>query len=110
MASPTAVASNLKLMTATPDNGHAGDTVTVAAEGMPPGKSLELFWSTFDGKYLTEVAPADVKYIDRSFQKKRTSLGKFTVDRGGKLSANVTIPDDYGETHDIFGVVDGADV
>jgi len=109
-ATATPVPADLKLMKAQPDTGHSGDRVTISGDGLPPGKSLELMWATWQGKYVTEVARADVKYIDRSFEKKRVSLGSFPVDSAGKLSAVVTIPDDYGETHDIFGVVDGTDV
>ena len=103
-------ADDPKLMKAQPDKGHSGDRVTISGDGLPPGKSLQLMWSTWDGRYVTEVAPADVRFIERKFEATRVPLGTFPVDGAGKLTAEVTIPDDYGETHDIFGVVDGVDV
>jgi hypothetical protein len=93
-----------------PDTGHSGDKITIAATGFPPNKPAEVMWATSEGKFVTEVAIADVKYIDRSFQKKRTSLGTAQVDAEGKLSGTFTVPNDYGETHDIYATVDGADV
>ena len=110
MTSPTVAPADLKLMKVQPDTGHSGDQITISGDGLPAGKQAELLWATSEGKYVTEVAPADVKYIDRSFQKKRISLGKAQVDAQGRLSGTFTIPDDYGETHDIYAVVNGGDV
>lgn len=104
------VAPDLKLMKVQPDTGHSGDKVAISGEGLPAGKTAELMWATSDGKFVTEIAPADVKYIDRSFQKKRVSLGKAQIDAQGQLSGTFAVPDDYGETHDIYAVVDGGDV
>ncbi len=108
--SPTATPADLKLMKVQPDTGHSGDKITISANGLPAGKQVELMWATSEGKYVTEVAPADVKYIDRSFQKKRISLGKAQIDAQGQLSWTFTVPNDYGETHDVYAVVDGSDI
>jgi len=102
-------ANNLILLKTEPDTGGIGDGFTVSGEGFAASAEVEFIWVTWDGDYVTEVHPADVKYIDRKWTEKRVSLGKAQADAAGKVTASFTVPDDFGETHDIFAVVDGED-
>src|SRR3989304_4186664 len=77
-------AENFILMTTQPDTGSIGDGFTVSGEGFPASAAVEFIWVTWDGDYVTEVHPADVKYIDRKWTEKRVSLGKAQADAAGK--------------------------
>ncbi len=114
--SPTAVpsaqatpAANLKPLKVVPDTGYIGDKFTITGEGLPPKTTVDFIWMTVEGDYITQVVPADVKYIDRTFPAKRVSLGKVDTDAQGNVSATFVAPDDFGETHNIYAAVDGKD-
>ena len=86
------------------DKPVVGARVTVSATGLPPGKEAELQWATVTGGWVIEdyYHFRGKKYTDTT-----TSLGRFPIDRDGRLAAQFTIPDDYGGIHDVIAVVDG---
>lgn len=87
-----------------------GTGFTISGEELPPGSTVDFVWVTWDGSYATETGPENVVFLERRFPEKRESLGSATVDAEGRVSASFVAPEDYGETHDIYGVVDGEDV
>ncbi|MBM2826179.1 MAG: hypothetical protein HW403_243 [Dehalococcoidia bacterium] len=105
-----APAAALKLLKTSPDKGYVGDSFTMTGEGLPSGKEVEFAWVTVDGGYTTVVGPENVEFHEKTFEPKRVSLGRFPINAEGRLSASLKAPDDYGEVHDIFAVVDGQDV
>ncbi len=113
--SPTAAASatpaaNLKSFKTVPEKGHIGESFAISTGGLPAKTTVEFFWKTAEGDYITQIVPADVKYIDRTFPAKRVSLGKAETDAQGNVTATFVVPEDFGETHDIYAAVDGKDV
>ena len=86
------------------DTPVVGARVTVSATGLPPGREAELQWSTVTGGWVIEdyYHFRGKKYTDTT-----TSLGRFPIDREGRLTALFTIPEDYGGIHDVIAVVDG---
>ncbi len=108
-AATTAPAKTLKLLKATPDNGSSGTPFTITGEGLPADKDAEIFWSGVDGSWDTTASPENIQFNKRVFQNRRISLGKAHIDAGGKISAPVVAPDDFGEVHDIFVAVAGED-
>ena len=100
----------IKLLKVEPVKGYAGDAFTVAGEGLPAGKKVELFWATVDARYVTKVLVDNVEYHERNYEEKRVPLSSATVDGHGRLTAKVTAPEDFGEVHDIHAVIDGVDV
>ncbi len=109
-AAPTPTPIPLNPLKVQPDTGYIGDSFTITGEGLPAGKAVELFWVTWDGDYVTEVSLSDVKFIERKFTEKRVSLGQGKTNAQGQLTATFVAPDDYGETHDIYAVIEGQDV
>ena len=107
---PAATALPVRLMDAKPSSGSAGDSFTLSGDGFTPGKTLEFMWVTAEGTFKTVASAENVEFYDKTFVEKRISLGKATVDSAGKLSAAVKVPDDYGETHDIYAMQDGQPV
>jgi hypothetical protein len=51
-----------------------------------------------------------VEFYERLYEPKRVPFGRATVSSDGLLSATLAAPDDYGEIHDIYAVIDGQDV
>jgi len=86
------------------DTPVVGARVTVSATGLPPGREAELQWATVTGGWVIEdyYHFRGKKYTDTT-----TSLGRFPIDREGRLTALFTIPEDYGGIHDVIAVVDG---
>lgn len=108
-AAPTAAPVVMKVLKVDPVKGYIGERFTITAEGLAPNKEGELAWATVDGSYSTKVFPETVEFYERSYTSKRMSLGRATTDAQGKLNASLTVPDDYGEVHDIYLVMDGKD-
>ncbi len=100
---------SLNLLKTEPETGPVGTGFTISGEELPPGKTVEFMWVTWDGKYATDTGPENVVFLERQFDERRVSLGSVTVDAEGKISVSFVAPEDYGETHDIYGVIDGED-
>ena len=116
--SPVVIAQNpkpdgntapVKLLKVEPVKGYAGDSFTISAEGLPAGKKAEFFWSTAEAGYLTKVLTDNVEYHERKYDEKRAPLGSASADAQGRVSAKFTAPEDFGEVHDIYAVIDGQD-
>ena len=99
----------IKLLKVEPVKGYAGDSFTIAGEGLPAGKKVELFWATVDARYVTKVLVDNVEYHERNYEEKRIPLSSATVDGHGRMTAKVIAPEDFGEVHDIYAVIDGKD-
>ena len=100
----------IKLLKVEPVKGYTGDSFTIAGEGLPAGRTVEFFWSTVDARYLTKVLADNVEYHERSYDEKRVLLSSAIVDSQGRVTVKLTAPEDFGEVHDIYGVIDGRDV
>ncbi len=107
MASKSVPQKTLKV---NPEKGLVGTSISVTGEELPSGKQVEFIWVTVQGSYATKVSPETIEYYDRKYTAKRVSLGKATTSAQGKVTATLTIPEDYGEVHDIIAVVDGQEV
>lgn len=101
---------NLKPLKTEPAKGFVGDQFTVSVEGLTPGQQVDLHWMAVEGAYVTKISPDSLEYIERTYTPKRVPLGRGVADAQGRLNAGFPVPDDHGETHDIFAVVDGKDV
>ncbi|MBI2831858.1 MAG: IPT/TIG domain-containing protein [Chloroflexi bacterium] len=108
------VAVPFRLLKTSPERGPVGTSITVTGEGLPPGKQAEIIWATVDGSYKTGESTAGqtlgVEYNGRVFTPKRVSLGRTTIGGDGRVTGSATVPEDYGELHDIYLSVDGQDV
>ena len=106
----TAAPAPVKLLKVEPVKGYTGDSFTVTGDGFTPGNKVDFFWSTVDGAYATKVTPDNVEYHERKYEEKRVRLGGALVDPQGRVNTVFTAPEDFGEVHEIYAVVDGQDV
>ncbi|MBI2867284.1 MAG: hypothetical protein HYX97_02980, partial [Chloroflexi bacterium] len=109
-AAPTATPVPLKLLKTSLETGPVGTVFTVSGEGLPAGKEVQFVWVTWDGAYATKVAANDARFEERKFVTKRVPLKSAVAGAQGQVSVVLTAPEDFGETHDIYAVVDGIDV
>ncbi|MBI4187492.1 MAG: hypothetical protein HY530_08335 [Chloroflexi bacterium] len=100
----------LKLLKTSPEKGPVGTAFTITGDGLPSGKPVDFVWVTYDGSFATDAGPENVLFLERKFISKRVPLGKATVNAQGQVTVNLVAPEDYGEIHDIYAVVDGQDV
>ena len=100
----------LKLLKTTPEKGNVGTAFTVTGESLPAGREVELVWATWDGSYVMKPTAETVEFYERLYEPKRVPFGRATINPDGRLSATFAAPDDYGEIHDIYAVIDGQDV
>lgn len=105
-----APAAALKPLKVSPEQGYVGTKISLTAEGLPSGKPVEFVWSTVDGSYDLKPLAETIEFNDRQFTPKRVALGRATADANGRATEAFAVPEDYGETHDIYAVVDGQDV
>ena len=100
----------LKLLKVEPVKGYVGDPFTVSGEGFPAGATVEIVWSTVEASYITKVLPDNLEYHERNYEEKRVVLGRVPADALGRINAKLVAPEDFGEVHDIFAVVEARDV
>jgi len=93
-----------------PESGVVGTSFTVTADGLTPGSTVEWQWLTWDGSYSTNPSAETVEYQRRTFAEKRVVLGESTANDAGVATATFVAPEDFGEVHSIYAVVDGQDV
>jgi hypothetical protein len=107
---PNATPAPLKLLKVEPVKGYVGDSFTVKGDGLTPGKNVEFFWATAGAAYLTKVLVDNLEYHERKYEETRVRLGSAKADAQGRVNVVFTAPEDFGEVHDLYAVVDGQDV
>lgn len=106
----TATPVALKLLKTTPETGLIGTPFTVSGEGLPAGKEVQFVWVTWDGAFATKITADNARFEERRYAVKRVPLKSAVANAQGRVSIALTVPDDFGEVHDIYAVVDGIDV
>ncbi len=110
-ASPAApAAAVLKPLKAEPEKGPVGTAFTVKGEGLAAGADVELAWASSEGSYVTDVVSGSIDFEKTVYTQKKLSIGKAKTDAEGRFTAAVTVPESYGEVHDIVALVDGQEV
>src|ERR1043166_2001830 len=97
----------VKLLKVEPVKGFIGNSFTISGDSLTPGKKVEFFWSSVNAGYTTKVLPDNVEYHERKYDETRISLGSGVVDAQGRVNLSLVAPEDFGEVHDIYAVVDG---
>ncbi|HLH22889.1 MAG TPA: hypothetical protein VK066_10220 [Chloroflexota bacterium] len=82
-------------------------TVSLAADGLPPDTTVALTWQTVDGGW--QIADY-YKFLGKRFQAASRPWGEARTDASGRLDITLTVPEDYGGVHEIVASVDGVPV
>jgi hypothetical protein len=75
-----------------------GTEVVVTAEGLPPGRRVDLLWTTADGGWVIEDY---FRFRGKKFTDVTKSVGQAEVAQDGHLTHRFTIPEDYGGVHEL---------
>jgi hypothetical protein len=110
ISKPNGTRGPLKLLKVEPVKGYVGDTFTVTGDGLTPGKNVEFLWATASAAYLTKVLVDNLEYHERKYEETRVRLGSAKADAQGRVNAVFIAPEDFGEVHELYAVVDGQDV
>jgi hypothetical protein len=108
--SSSAIPAAIKLLKVEPVKGYVGDSFTITGDGFAAGSKVDFFWATVDAAYVTKVMPDNVEYHERKYEEKRVRLGSASADGQGRVRVAFTAPEDFGEVHDLYAVIDGTDV
>jgi hypothetical protein len=76
-----------------------GTPVEVAAEGLPPNKTVDLLWGTVDGGWVIEDY---FHFRGKKYAETMRPLSQATTDSNGRLNTRFTIPEDFGGVHEVF--------
>jgi hypothetical protein len=94
-------AVSLQPLTLNPSDGVAGTVVSYQAGNLTPGQTLALQWQTWDGSYDLTPSAETVQYNKREFTQREEALGSVTVAADGTASGQFTVPEDFGELHNV---------
>jgi hypothetical protein len=75
-----------------------GTEIDAVAEGLPPGRKVDLQWKTVSGGWVIEDY---YHFRGKKFAETSRSLGQAETDDNGRLFAHFRIPDDYGGVHEL---------
>ena len=81
-----------------------GASAHATASGLPSGKTVDLTWGTVTGGWVIEDY---YHFRGKKYAESTTSLGRYQIDANGRLSAQFTIPEDYGGVHEVIALIDG---
>jgi hypothetical protein len=100
-------APNRLSLTVTPEKATVGAQVEVQAAGLLPGTAVDLSWQTVSGGWVTRDY---YHFGGKQFTDSSQSLGGFHVGDDGRLTVDLTVPEDYGGVHNIVAIQDGVAV
>ncbi len=76
-----------------------GTEIDATADGLPPGRAVDLMWQTVNGGWVIEDY---FHFRGKKFTETATSLGQTVIGADGRLTAHFPIPEDYGGVHELI--------
>jgi hypothetical protein len=80
-----------------------GTDIEAIAEGLPPGRKVDLMWQTVDGGWVIEDY---YHFRGKKYTEAARPLTQAVTGDDGRLVARFSIPEDYGGVHEVV-VLDG---
>src|SRR5581483_2006531 len=90
-----------------PTHAQVGDTVNISGSGYAPGAAVDLVWYTVDGRYELDKG---TEFVGQRYQERQSVLSTASANDAGEIAATITVPLDFGGSHDIRGRVGGQEV
>jgi hypothetical protein len=75
-----------------------GTELEATAEGLPPGRKVDVLWKTVSGGWVIEDY---FHFRGKKFSETSQTIAQAETDDNGRLSTHFTIPEDYGGVHEI---------
>src|SRR5678816_750210 len=76
-----------------------GTAIEVAAEGLPPNKTVDLVWGTVDGGWVIEDY---FHFRGKKYAETTRILSEAVTDGNGRLNTRFAVPEDFGGVHEVF--------
>lgn len=95
------------LLVSYPDSGKVGTKFKLVGEGLPRDTAVDIVWGTWQGSYVMKPSVETVEFYERRFEPVRVVLASPRTNAEGRLDVELTVPQDYGEFHDIHVVANG---
>jgi hypothetical protein len=103
-------APNMTVLKTTPDIGVPGTPYTLSGTGLPAGKVVSIVWNTANVTWVVDPRPDSVDYLGRKADKVAVVIATSKTDASGAFSLRLKAPRDFGGIHDMYAVIDGAQV
>jgi hypothetical protein len=110
VAAPSKTAPNMTVLKTTPDIGVPGTPYTLSGTGLPAGKVVSIVWNTANVTWVVDPRPDSVDYLGRKADKVAVVIATSKTDASGAFSLRLKAPRDFGGIHDMYAVIDGAQV
>lgn len=101
-ASASAEEKNVNLIgkvTLSKSSGRIGDEVAITAESLKPEKPLKVVWVDMEGSYQIED---NYSFIGAAYEPAEKVVAEGKADADGKWAGAFSIPDGFGDDHDIL--------
>ncbi|MED3661373.1 hypothetical protein P4476_05650 [Ureibacillus terrenus] len=101
-ASASAEEKNVNLIgkvTLSKSSGRIGDEVAITAESLKPEKPLKVVWVDMEGSYQIED---NYSFIGAAYEPAEKVVAEGKADADGKWAGTFSIPDGFGDDHDIL--------
>jgi hypothetical protein len=98
------------VLNVTPDEAVAGTPVTISGSGLPANAAVTLTWTTATNTWKLDPRPDSVDYRGRAGKSVEVVVGQTSTDATGAFSYSMTAPDDWGDIHNIYAVINGVRV
>ena len=75
-----------------------GSTIEATADGLPPGRTVDLLWQTVKGGWVIEDY---FHFRGKKFTETSQPIATAETSDDGRLVAHFTVPEDYGGVHEV---------
>src|SRR5437879_3191565 len=104
---PTAPLQAVRLNHPRAEKVVVGTEIDATAEGLPPGRKVDLLWKTVNGGWVVEDY---YHFRGKKFAEIAKPLGQAETDDNGRLFAHFKIPEDYGGVHELVVADNGTPI
>lgn len=80
--------------------GRIGDEIKLEAEGLKPNEDLTVVYVDMEGRY--DIDDNNYSFLGTAFDRIERELATGTADENGEWDGSVTIPEGFGDDHDII--------
>ena len=110
IAAPATPASNIGILSISPNEGVVGSMTTVSGKGLPASASIQLNWTTENATWVVGAAPDTVNYLGAKYTAVTVVLDTVKTDATGAFTTQIQIPKDFGGNHEIYAVVGSSEL
>src|SRR5699024_2209025 len=81
-------------------SGRIGDKIGVSAEDLYPNEELQVIYIDMEGRY--NIGDDHYSFKGTLYDRKEVKVASGTADEDGKWEGSFTIPEGFGDDHDVY--------